>query len=100
MLSALRNVADTLRALQTDAEALARQLDAENSAAGSLDLARQRYEFGAISYITLLDAQRTEAQTHINLIQAQTARYADTAALLQALGGGWWNRPDTTPKGA
>ena len=100
VLNALRNVADTLRALQTDAEALARQVDAENAAAASLDLAKQRYEYGAISYLTLLDAERTEAQTHINLIQAQAARFTDTAALLQALGGGWWNRPDMTPKGA
>jgi outer membrane protein TolC len=79
---------------------LTRQLEAEQAAAGSLALARQRYEMGAISYLTLLDAERTEAQTHISLIQAQAARYADTAALLQALGGGWWNRPDMTPKGA
>jgi len=100
VLNALRNVADTLRALQADADVLARQLEAEKSAAGSLALARQRYDYGAISYLTLLDAQRTEAQTRINLIQAQVARYADTAALLQALGGGWWNRPDMTPKGA
>ena len=100
VLNALRNVADALRALQSDAETLARQLDAENAAAGSLEIARQRYQFGAISYVTLLDAERTEAQAHILLIQAQAARYADTAALLQALGGGWWNRPDTTPKGA
>ncbi len=100
VLNALRNVADTLRALQSDADTLARQLDAENAAAGSLALAKQRYEFGAISYLTLLDAERTEAQTHISLVQAQAARFADTAALLQALGGGWWNRPDMTPKGA
>jgi len=100
VLNALRNVADTLRALQSDADTLARQLEAENAAAGSLTLARQRYDVGAISYLQLLDAERTEAQTHISLIQAQAARFADTAALLQALGGGWWNRPDMTPKGA
>jgi len=100
VLNALRNVADTLRALQSDADTLARQLDAENAAAGSLTLARQRYDIGAISYVQLLDIERTEAQTRISLIQAQAARFADTAALLQALGGGWWNRPDMTPKGA
>lgn len=100
VLNALRNVADTLRALQSDAETLARQLEAEDAAAGSLTLARERYQIGAISYLTLLDAERTEAQTHISLIQAQAARYSDTAALLQALGGGWWNRPDMTSKGA
>jgi outer membrane protein TolC len=27
-------------------------------------------------------------------VQAQANRFADTAALFQALGGGWWNRPD------
>lgn len=100
VMNALRNVADALRALEFDAQSLARQLDAEKAAAGSLDIAKQRYQFGAISYVTLLDAERTEAQAHIALVQAQAARYADTAALLQALGGGWWNRPDTTPKGA
>jgi NodT family efflux transporter outer membrane factor (OMF) lipoprotein len=100
VLNALRNVADTLRALQADAETLARQVEAEDAAAGSLDIAKQRFQAGAISYVTLLDAERTEAQTHISLIQAQAARFADTAALLQALGGGWWNRPDMTPKGA
>jgi len=30
----------------------------------------------------------------INRVQAQAGRYADTAALFQALGGGWWNRSD------
>jgi outer membrane protein TolC len=44
-----------------------------------------------VSYLSLLDAQRQYQQTRINLIQAKTSRYADTAALFQALGGGWWN---------
>lgn len=39
----------------------------------------------------LLSAQQTWLQTHTALAQAQAARYADTAALFQALGGGWWN---------
>lgn len=93
-LTAFRNVADTLRALQSDAEALRAQLAAERSAADSLELAQRQYAAGAISYLTLLNAQRTYQQARISLVQAQAIRFADTAALFQALGGGWWNRTD------
>ncbi len=94
VISAFRNVADTLRALQSDADALKEQLAAETAASDSLGLARQQYSAGAISYLTLLNAERTYEQTRIGLIQAQALRFADTAALFQALGGGWWNRND------
>jgi NodT family efflux transporter outer membrane factor (OMF) lipoprotein len=94
VLAAFRNVADTLRALDADAVALSAQLAAERSAVESLQLARQQYALGAITYLTLLNAERTYEQAHIALTQAQAARYADTAALFQALGGGWWNRAD------
>lgn len=96
VLGAFRNVADTLRALESDASALRAELAAEQSAKNSLDLARQQYRVGAISYVSLLDAQRTYQQTYLSLVQAQASRYADTVALFQALGGGWWNRKDTT----
>jgi outer membrane protein TolC len=94
VLAAFQNVADALRALQSDAVALQTQLIAERSAGDSLDLSREQYKEGAISYLTLLNAERTFQQTHIGLAQAQATRYADTAALFQALGGGWWNRAD------
>ena len=93
LLTAFQNVADSLRALDSDASALKSQAQADAFAAESLALAQQQYKLGAISYLVLLDAQRTYQQSHINLVQAQAARYADTAALFQALGGGWWNRP-------
>lgn len=93
VLAAFQNVADSLRALEFDANALQAQADAESLAAESLALAKRQYDLGAISYLGLLDAQRSYQQTHIALVQAQAARYADTAALFQALGGGWWNRP-------
>jgi NodT family efflux transporter outer membrane factor (OMF) lipoprotein len=98
VLNALRNVADSLRALQSDAETLTQQVAYARSAADSLNLAKQRFAYGAISHLSLLDAERTEAQARIGLIQARAARLADTAALFQALGGGWWNRPDTAPQ--
>jgi NodT family efflux transporter outer membrane factor (OMF) lipoprotein len=93
VLNAFLGVASTLRALDTDADALRAQAEAESLAHESLDLVTLQYKLGAVSYLGLLDSQRTYQQTRIALVQAQAARYADTAALFQALGGGWWNRP-------
>jgi len=93
VLGAFQNVADALRAIESDAEALRTQAQAEALAREALDLSNEQYKSGAVSYLQLLDAQRTYQQTLINLVQAQAARYADTAALFQALGGGWWNEP-------
>jgi NodT family efflux transporter outer membrane factor (OMF) lipoprotein len=94
VLTAFQNVADVLRALQSDADALNAELAAEHAAADSLDIARRQFQLGAINYLLLLNAQQTYEQAHVALVQAQANRYADTAALFQALGGGWWNRQD------
>ncbi len=96
VLTAFQNVADALRALDLDASALKAQADAEALARESLELATRQYRLGGLSYLALLDAQRTYQQTRVTLVQAQAARYADTAALFQALGGGWWNREPLT----
>lgn len=92
VLGAFQNVADSLRALDLDAATLKAQADAEALARESLDLSTRQYQLGGVSYLVLLDAQRTYQQARVALVQAQAARYADTAALFQALGGGWWNR--------
>jgi NodT family efflux transporter outer membrane factor (OMF) lipoprotein len=94
VLNAFRNVADALRAIQSDAVTLRAQERAARTASESLSLAREQFRVGAITYLTLLNAERTYEQALIGLVQAQAARYADTAALFQALGGGWWNRID------
>ena len=97
VIGAFQNVADVLRALQADAQLLRAQTEAERAAASNLDIAKNAYDTGATSFLTLLDAQRTYQQARVALVQAQANRYADTAALFAALGGGWWNRPDVTP---
>ncbi len=94
VIKAFQNVADALRALQSDADALHEQQAAERAAADSLTLARAQYQAGGINYLTLLNADRTWQQARISLVQAEAARFADTAALFQALGGGWWHRND------
>ena len=92
VLHAFRNVADTLRALDVDARTLKAQNESETIARETLDLTHQEYTLGAANYLSLLNAQRQYQQARINLVQSQALRYADTAALFQALGGGWWNR--------
>jgi NodT family efflux transporter outer membrane factor (OMF) lipoprotein len=95
VLKAFQDVADVLRALETDARTLQAQAQAGAAAQATLDLTQKQFELGAVNYLSLLVAQRDYEQTRINLIQAQAARYSDTAALFQALGGGWWNRGST-----
>ncbi|PWB60903.1 MAG: RND transporter [Deltaproteobacteria bacterium] len=90
VLEAFRDVADVLRALELDAQTLQAQSDAEETARASLQLARQQFRYGAVSYLTLLTAERQHQQARIGLVEARAARFSDTAALFQALGGGWW----------
>ena len=89
VLGAFQNVADSLHALELDAENLHAQSDAEQSAQQSLDLVRTQYKDGAASYLQVLDATRQYQQARIGQIQARAARLSDTAALYAALGGDW-----------
>jgi NodT family efflux transporter outer membrane factor (OMF) lipoprotein len=93
VLKAFQDVADVLRALETDARTLKAQAQAEASAEETLVLIEKQFELGAVSYLPLLIAQQNYKKARVNLIAAKARRYADTAALFQALGGGWWNRP-------
>ncbi len=97
VITAFQNVADVLRALQLDAATLKAQQRAVRAASDTFDLTRGQYRLGAITYVVLLNAERSYQQARLALVQAQAARFADTAALFQALGGGWWNRIDVAP---
>jgi len=97
VITAFQNVADVLRALQLDADTLKAQQRAVRAASDTFDLTRGQYRLGAITYVALLNAERSYQQARLALVQAQAARFADTAGLFQALGGGWWNRADVVP---
>jgi NodT family efflux transporter outer membrane factor (OMF) lipoprotein len=94
VLTAFQNVADTLHALQQDADGLKAAAAAADAAKVTLDLTTRQLQAGYVNYLALLSAEQSYQQALIALVQAQSNRYADTAALFQALGGGWWNRPD------
>lgn len=94
VLAALEDVADSLRALQTDALNLKAQTTAEQATSDSLEITRKAYKAGGVSYVSLLVAEREYLQARQARVQAIAARYSDSAALFQALGGGWWNRKE------
>ena len=94
VLTAFQNVADTLNALEQDADALKAAAAARDAASVTLNLTKKQLDAGYANYLALLSAEQTYQQALMNLVQAQSNRYADTAALFQALGGGWWNRAD------
>ncbi len=100
VLQAFQNVADVLRALELDAQALKSQADAETAARDSLETAREQYKLGAASHLAILLAEDQYEAAKIGLVQAEALRFADTAALFQSLGGGWWNeaKEDTAAK--
>jgi len=68
------------------------QAQAEALSRDTLDLTQRQYQLGAVSYLALLVAQRQYQLARIALVQARAARYADVAALFEAMGGGWWDR--------
>jgi NodT family efflux transporter outer membrane factor (OMF) lipoprotein len=94
VLQAFQNVADALTALDNDAQALKAEHDALEAAQAGLDLIEKQYRDGAVNYVSLLTAEQAYQQTRLAHIRAVAARYSDTVALFEALGGGWWNRRD------
>jgi NodT family efflux transporter outer membrane factor (OMF) lipoprotein len=92
VLSAFQNVADTLQALHADAAGLAAAVRAEDAAKSVFEITRRQQETGQVAGLAVMQAEEAYQQALIARIQTQAARYADTVALYQALGGGWWNR--------
>jgi len=92
VITAFQNVADTLHALRDDADALKANAEAERSAKAAFELAQRQQQLGTISFVAVLNAETSYQQAELALAQAEANRFSDTAALFQALGGGWWNR--------
>jgi len=91
VLRGLQDVADVLRALDSDAAKLAERARAADAARSQQTIAAARFEAGAVSQVALLDVERRLRSALLDRTQAVADRYADSAALLQALGGGWWS---------
>jgi outer membrane protein TolC len=98
ILSGLQNVADSLQALRTDADALRAAQRSDETAAHALRITEYQKQYGEVSALVTLNAEQTYEQAELNLVGAEASRFTDTAALFQALGGGWWNRNETSPQ--
>jgi outer membrane protein TolC len=96
VITAFQNVADALRAIQSDAALLKAQLDSETTAAASLKISQAQFQAGAGTFLNVLNAQQTLLNARTSRVKAEATRFADTVALFEALGGGWWNRVDIT----
>lgn len=92
VITAFQQVADALQALDADAKALTAATATERYAKETLNLVQDQYRFGTASYLQVLYYQTQYQNAKIRSLQAQALRFADTAALFTALGGGWWNR--------
>jgi NodT family efflux transporter outer membrane factor (OMF) lipoprotein len=99
VLSAFEQVADSLKALEHDAEALQAQVEAKRSAGEALKLLQANYHAGLVNYLAVLTADVQFHETSIAYLQAVAQRHQDTVALFVALGGGWWNAQGSTDKG-
>lgn len=89
VITAFQNVADALRALQTDAEAMQAVTHAEETAKASLDVVEQQLNAGQVNQLAVLNAQQTYLAASVNRVQTEANRLADTVALFMVLGGGW-----------
>ncbi|MBO4119436.1 efflux transporter outer membrane subunit [Cupriavidus gilardii] len=103
VLQGLREVADALQAVHSDAATLRARAEAAQRAAATLAIVTEQYRLGGVSQLALIDAQRQHRETTLALTRASADRLADSAALLQALGGGWWQaeadaEADDTPR--
>jgi NodT family efflux transporter outer membrane factor (OMF) lipoprotein len=95
---AFQNVADALTAIEADANALGAALAAERAAERSLDIARKQQAAGSVGVLVVLNAEQAWRQATLGRVQAQASRLGDTALLFQALGGGWWNRGESSAR--
>jgi NodT family efflux transporter outer membrane factor (OMF) lipoprotein len=94
VLTAFQNVADTLVALEQDARTLKATAAAADAAKASLDISRLQHKDGYVGYLAVLNADQAYEQARLSRVHAEADRFTDTAALFQALGGGWWHRPE------
>ncbi|HUD73409.1 MAG TPA: TolC family protein, partial [Dongiaceae bacterium] len=90
LLRGFQNVADVLRALEADARILHETAEAASGARAYHDITARRFEVGGVSRLELLEAQRQYERAILERTQAVADRLVDSAALFQALGGGWW----------
>jgi outer membrane protein, multidrug efflux system len=93
VLVAFREVQDALTATQLLAEQSRAQDRALAAARRASALAQTRYDAGYVSYLEVIDAQRTSLAIERASVQLAAQRLNTSVALIKSLGGGW-HRPE------
>jgi outer membrane protein, multidrug efflux system len=96
VLEAFREVQDSLASTQILAEQAGAQDRAVASARRAAELAQKRYDAGYVSYLDVVEAERTELENERGSAQLASERLNVTVALIKALGGGWTAAPGGT----
>jgi NodT family efflux transporter outer membrane factor (OMF) lipoprotein len=91
VLGAFEQVADSLKALEHDAEALQAQVEAQRATGEAVNLLQVNYRTGMAAYLDVLTADVQFHEATIAYLQAVAQRLQDTVVLFVALGGGWWS---------
>lgn len=101
VITAFENVADLLRAIQADTEAVKAAAYAEKVSGRNLDIVRGQLKVGTVSVLAVLNAQQTYLLAVVAHAQTRGNLLADVAGLFMALGGGWQDQSlkDLPPDG-
>ncbi len=99
VLGAFQQVANSLRALEHDAQTLRAEQHALAANHAALQVAETSYREGAVDYLSLLTAEVQYSNARLSYIQAQSQRYLDTVSLFVALGGSWSAQKPTVARG-
>jgi multidrug efflux system outer membrane protein len=94
VLTAFKEVEDSLAQIVLRAEQAERRAEAVNSAARVAELARARYEAGIISYLAVVDAERTLLEQERIGAQIEGQRFVADVRLIKSMGGGWGSPDD------
>lgn len=91
VLEGFQNVADCLTALETDTKNLKEQEITYQKTHKNLQIIQKQLKIGGASQSQWLNAQIADYQALTAKFEAQSLLLSDTAALFQAVGGGWWS---------
>jgi NodT family efflux transporter outer membrane factor (OMF) lipoprotein len=97
ILNAFREVADQLVSIRSRTEQRDRQREQVQASETALELAQIRYREGLVTYLDVLEAERTVLTAETQLVQTERARLTDMVTLFKALGGGWDAAPQVQP---
>jgi NodT family efflux transporter outer membrane factor (OMF) lipoprotein len=86
VLSAFKNVADTLVSLEEDANTITQAHRAEVAAHDTQSDTESRYKLGSTPFFATLTAGQQYENAHVQYIRARASRLADTATLFDSMG--------------